>query len=858
MSLEEYRRKRNFETTPEPKGKRGRRRKKDLRFVVHKHSATNLHYDLRLEFDGVYMSWAVPKGPSLDQAEKRLAVHVEDHPIQYGDFEGVIPEGEYGAGTVMIWDRGVWKPERAPTEAMDAGEIKFELEGEKLKGKWVLVQLKDRDSGKPGRDWLLIKERDEIMRSQNTGDILVEQPLSVVSGRSIDEIAEQPDQVWRMDEARAEDQRRTVRSEMPDVSDLVGASEGPLPTDVTPQLATISALAPDGGDWLHEIKYDGYRFLCRIDDSGVVFLTRNGHDWTNRVPTLATAAGELPLESAILDGEVVFLESSGQTNFQALQNSFRHGQSGSLVYMVFDLLYLDGVDLREVPLESRKATLSAFLSTDRGRLRYSDHIVGNGELFYEHAAKLSLEGIVSKKRLRPYRPGRGIDWLKIKCSRRQEFVIAGYTLPAGMRTGLGALLLGYYEEGELRYAGRVGTGFTEASRDDLRARLDPIVRDESPFAEKLPELEKKGATFVEPELIANVEFTSWTEAGHLRHPTFRGLREDIEPTEVTREGDGTMGDDGSNDEAQADAAREQLENENLEALGDFQLTNPDRLFYPEQGITKLTLAAAYAGIVDWILPHVVNRPLSLVRHPEGYHREGFYQKHRMEGMPDAIRWTILDDEGEDQEVLYIEDVVGLMSLVQMGVLEIHPWGSKIDKPDRPDRVIFDLDPDPGVAWSVILEAARSIHDCLADLGLESFVKTTGGKGLHVVVPMTRRQTWDDVRKFARAVARRVAAETPSRYTLSPSKSERKNKIYIDTARNGRGATAVGAYSTRARAGAPMSVPLFWDELSPGVKSDHFTLTNLRRRVRSIGEDPWSGMDDVRQSITAAMRESLKL
>lgn len=848
MSLDEYRKKRNFDRTPEPRGRKLRPRTKNRRFVVHKHSATNLHYDLRLEFGGVYWSWAVPKGPSLDQKEKRYAVHVENHPLQYGEFEGVIPEGEYGAGTVMIWDRGTWEPDIDPDEAMAAGEIKFEIRGEKLKGRWVLVRLRAGVPGAPSKDWLLIKERDELMRSHDSGDILAEQPISVASGRTMAEIAARPDQVWNMETAEAEHRREVVdddAAEVSSVADLVGAEPGPMPENVAPQLATLAESAPEGGDWIHEIKYDGYRFICRIENGEATFFTRNGHDWTYRLPALREAALELPVRSALLDGEVVFLEPTGTTSFQALQNSFRHGQSGSLVYYVFDLLYLDGVDLREVPLESRKQTLSALMSTDRGRIRYSDHLVGNGPEFFRQAAKLSLEGIISKRRLRPYRSGRAGDWLKIKCVKRQEFVVLGYTLPVGSRTGLGALLLGVYEDGDLVYVGRVGTGFTDASLEDLRERFDGMRRDESPLASTPRELEKKGPHWVEPTLVANVEFTAWTEGGHVRHPSFRGLREDIDVTQVTREG------------RQSDVAEEDFSK--LEGLRDFYMTNPGRLLYPEVGVTKLTLAAAYAEIVDWILPHIVDRPLSLLRHPEGYHRDGFFQKHRSDGMPEGIRWTIYNDykDGE-QEVLYIEDVVGLMSLVQMSVLEIHPWGAKVDKPDRPDRVIFDLDPDDVVTWPQIVDAARHVRSHLDDLGLESFVKTTGGKGLHVVVPFTRRHDWSEVRKFSRAVARRVAADLPRFYTLNQSKSDRKGKIYIDTARNGRGATAVGAYSTRARIGCPMSVPLHWDELSPGVKSDHFNLINLRRRVQSIGEDPWAEMVEVKQSITAAIRTALEM
>jgi len=845
MGLDEYREKRRFDKTPEPPGRKGPRRRKNRRFVVHKHAATHLHYDLRLEMDGVYTSFAVPKGPSLDPREKRLAVHVEDHPLDYGNFEGVIPEGEYGAGTVMIWDRGRFEPLADPARALEQGELKFELHGEKLKGAWVLVRIGSGPAGRAGRDWLLIKEQDDAVRSADSGDVLVEQPRSVESGRSLEEIRARPDQVWSVRESRAESSRGGAKERaVPDASNLVGARPGELPDFVEPQLAKLSDRAPDGSGWLHEIKYDGYRFLARIDRGRATFLTRNGFDWTERVPSLAAAAAELPVETALLDGEVVFLEPSGTTNFQALQNSFRRGQSGSLVYLVFDLLHLDGVDLTGVPLETRKATLAEFLATDEGRIRYSDHLVGNGREFFRQAAKLSLEGIVSKRRDRPYRPGRGDDWRKIKCIQRQEFVIGGYTAPAGARKGLSALLLGVFEDGGLEYAGRVGTGFTDESLEDLRERLDAIARETSPFRGELGDLARaREVRFAEPKLVANIEFTSWTEAGHLRHPTFRGLREDLEAADVHREGGGT------------DTAADDLSH--LQALSDFYMTNPDRLLWPEQGITKLALASMYASIHDWILPHLTGRPLSLLRHPEGYHREGFFQKHASEGMPEGLFVEVLEDEGgEEEEVLYIEDVVGLMALVQLGVLEIHPWGSRLDRPDRPDRVFFDLDPDPSVTWGDVIEAALRLRERLDELGLVSFVKTTGGKGLHLLVPLARRHDWNEVRRFARAVARDLAAASPSRFTLSPSKSERKGKIYVDTARNGRGATVVGAYSTRARAGAPMSVPLSWDELHAGVRSDHFTVTNIRRRIASVERDPWADVPEVRQGLTRSIRQAL--
>jgi bifunctional non-homologous end joining protein LigD len=919
MPLEEYRRKRNFAVTPEPAG---RAKKKDaaragkrpaaraakrtapqLSFVIQKHDASRLHYDFRLELDGVLKSWAIPKGPSLDPGEKRLAVHVEDHPIEYGDFEGVIPEGQYGGGTVLLWDRGTWEPvEDDPVRAYRAGKLKFKLHGKKLKGGWMLVRTRGRD-GDDGKSWLLFKERDASAKPGSGDAVVREHPKSVASRKSIEQIAARPPRVWQTNREEKEAKSGSVRARIRaaarkaaaeragaaakgaapaakqrgqaaaraprttlDPGSLPGARKARLPHDVAPQLATLVAEPPRGDEWLHEIKYDGYRLLCPLADGKARLLTRHGKDWSDRFPSVARAAAELPARQALVDGEVVVLQPDGTTSFQALQNALSGQRAADLVYFVFDLLYLDGWDVRAAPLAERKRLLTALLAgaPAGGAVRLSDHVAGRGEEFFRHACEAALEGTVAKRADRPYRSGRGRDWLKVKCLARQEFVIAGFTDPQRSRVGFGALHLAVrdperQEHGGLVYAGKVGTGFDEETLRDLRRRLGKLERATPAFANPPRGAEARRSHWVEPKLVAEVAFTEWTGEGLLRHPAFLGLREDKKPGEVVRERPQSVAPAAAKATAPAasNPARGGRKKEGAVEIAGVRLTNPDKVLYPGQGITKRDLALYYERVADWILPHLVGRPLTLLRCPEGRAKECFYQKHVTDQFPDSIERVEVEAGPDAAPYGAVRSLQGLVSLVQMGVLEIHVWGAHSDNVERPDMMVFDLDPDEGLAWERVTEAARRMRDRLDEIGLRSFLKTTGGKGLHVVAPVARRLEWDDFKAFARAVVDGIVAAEPSRYTANASKARRKGKVFLDYLRNGRGATAVVAYSTRARPGAPVSTPLAWEELDdPDLRGGRYTLEMVPARLAALSADPWKDYLSTRQSITAAMRKAV--
>jgi bifunctional non-homologous end joining protein LigD len=868
MSLDAYRRKRRFGSTPEPAGKTSRKRRGPL-FVVQKHKARRLHYDLRLEIDGVLKSWAVPKGPCLDPLEKRLAVHVEDHPLEYAQFEGVIPEGQYGAGSVLVWDRGRWEPEETDARTAYAeGKIKFRLEGEKLHGRWMLIKIKPRPD-EPDQQWLLIKERDAAARPLDEYDVLIESQ-SVQSGRTIDEVARGgiPQPAGPLPKKRRAP--RSARSAPKfDLESVAGAKRAELPATLKPQLAELADSPPAGDKWLHEIKFDGYRLMFWIDNGQVTIRTRRGNDWTEKFPHLAQAAAQLPVQTAILDGELVAMLPNGLSSFAALKNALSDGTVHRLVYFVFDLLYLDGYDLRKVPLEQRKALLSQVVpQSDKGRLQYVDHMLGNGPEFFEQTGRLGLEGIVSKRRDKPYRSDRSSEWLKSKHLQRDEFVIGGFTEPSGSRQGLGAILVGYFQDRKLHYAGRVGTGFTHHMLLDLRRRLDPLELRDNPFADLTRDKIEKGTHWVKPELVAQIEYAGWTDDRALWHPRFQGLREDLRAIDVVREPpqlDSTRAEPGADEPSRRArsnttpaAALEKLSDEHAAQLAQVRITSPSRVLYEEPGLTKLDLVRYYVEIADWVLPHIVGRPLSLLRAPDGQGHGEFYQKHSVAGLPESIRPLTLRDDGEPEEVLVIDDLAGLVALVQFSVLEIHPWGARIDQPNRPDRLIFDLDPDENLPWNRVIEGAFSVRDLLADLGLSSFVKTSGGKGLHVVLPINRRHEWPSAKEFARAVARRLAEESPDRFTANIAKWARSGRIFVDYLRNRRGATAVAAYSTRARPGAAVSVPVEWDELPNILAPDQFSVLNVRERLASLDRDPWEDMGSLRQSLTADVFRRLGL
>ncbi len=864
--LREYRRKRDFSVTPEPSGATGGRRRGDS-YVIQKHAASHLHYDFRLELDGVLLSWAVPRGPSLDPGEKRLAVRTEDHPVDYGSFEGVIPEGEYGGGTVLLWDRGTWQAVGDPRGGLSKGKLEFILHGDKLHGRWTLVKIRGRESRDAGKAWLLIKGRDEAARAAAEYDVTEALPKSVATRRALDEIAHQRDRVWHSNQP-ATRRRRTASSKTVrrvDADALPGARRATLPAFVAPQLATLVSAPPDGDEWLHEMKFDGYRVLCRIERGSVRLLSRNGKDWTGRLPAVARAAARLGTRAAMLDGEVAVLLPNGVTSFNALQNALGGKNGGELVYFVFDLLHLDGNDLSGTPLEDRKDALRALLDGGSAgpTLRYSDHVVGNGEAFLRHACRMSLEGVVSKRRDAPYVSGRSRAWLKAKCIQEQEFVIGGFTEPEGKRSGIGALLLGVHDEdGTLVYVGKVGTGFSSQAAVELRRRLDALAQPTSPFARRPAGSSR--AHWARPELVGEVEFTEWTPDGRLRHPSWKGLREDKPAREIVRERPagaggapraraaptgGTRGARHSFVRARTRRAGTAVPPDASQVAG-VRITHPERVLYPPQDITKLDLARFYESIAEWILPHLRGRPTSLVRCPEGLAKECFYQKHVGVWAPAALRRVRIQEKKKVGEYLVVDDLAGLIGLVQIGTLEIHTWNCVFERLERPDRLIFDLDPADDVAWPDVVKAARTLRGHLQGMGLESFIKTTGGKGFHLVVPLENGPGWDDCLAFSRRVAEDLARDAPRSFTADVAKSERHGRIYIDYLRNLRGATAVAAFSTRARRGAPVSTPIAWDELGPRLRADHFTVSNLPRRLSSLRRDPWEDYARTRQRLPA--------
>ncbi|HLZ66914.1 MAG TPA: DNA ligase D [Aliidongia sp.] len=814
MALETYRKKRNFTSTSEPAGEDGTPARGHS-FVIQKHAARRLHYDFRLEMEGVLKSWAVAKGPSLAPGEKRLAVHVEDHPLEYGDFEGTIPKGEYGGGEVIVWDRGQWSPIGDARKGYAKGHLDFTLDGEKLGGRWHLVRMAAK-RGDKHENWLLIKGDDEAARPDGP-DILDEQPKSVKTGRRVEDLAgEAPG--WSSKSGKIEP---PAQPPSPAPAAIRKAKQGPLPGFVDPALATLAAKAPAGARWLHEIKFDGYRLLVRIEAGRVRLLTRSGLDWTAKFGKAVVQAFEaLPVEAALIDGELVVENANGASDFSALQADLSEGRTDRFVFYAFDLLYLDGYDLRACRLVDRKTALMSLLGDRSGLIRFSASFGEDGALILRHACRLSLEGVVSKLRDGPYRSGRGKGWIKSKCSDRQKFVIGGYVPSTTLRQAIGSLVMGYHDSGKLIHAGRVGTGYTAAVAEDLFRRLERIRTDDSPFSDRLSAEEARQVHYVRPELVAEVEFRGWTADRHLRHASFRGLREDKPAAEIVQESPAAPS---------GGTPRPAV-----------KLTHPDRLYWPDAGVTKEGLADYYAEVWRHMAPFVVARPLALVRCPGGVTGECFFQKHAWHGASRAIRLASDPQDPSGEPLLTIDDLDGLIGLVQAGVLEVHPWGSSLAALEQPDMIIMDLDPAEGVAWAAVIAAAREVRDRLDRLGLASFVKTSGGKGLHVVAPLDPQADWAAVKPFAKALADGMAADSPDRFVSVVAKTKRHGKILVDYLRNGRGATAVAPYSTRARPGAAVSMPLAWDELGDGLGPAYFTVGNAPARLARLRSDPWAG------------------
>ena len=822
--LSEYNRKRDFEITAEPAGSSPATKRKTsaLSFVIQKHDARNLHYDFRLELDGVLLSWAVPKGPSLDPTQKRLAVHVEDHPLSYGSFEGSIPAGQYGAGDVIVWDRGLWQPHDDPHKAYAAGKLKFTLVGEKLSGDWALVRTRLKGSGDK-EQWLLIKEKDQQARPAADYDIVRAQPDSVLSDASVGKVK------------AASKTRKAAKPKK---------ATSALPDQFSPQLATLVDRAP-AGDWLYEIKFDGYRMLARIRDGEVRLFTRNGNDWTERLPRQVKALEALKLKDSWLDGEVVSLNADGLPDFQALQNAFDIGRSLDIVYYLFDAPFLDGQDLRNVAVEERRAALKAALSGSRSKLlRFSEAFAANQRDIFESACDLALEGVIGKRAGSLYVSSRSADWIKLKCRLRQEFVIVGYTRPQGSRSGFGALLLAVNDDNGLVYAGRVGTGFDQAALKSIYAKLTALERKTSPLEKPLTSAQARGVHWVEPTLVGEVQFTEWTREGVVRQAAFLGLRTDKPAAQIIHEQPRT-----------AKSLEKPKKPKAKTTESGVKVTHPERVIDTQSGTQKQQLAQFYAGISQWILPFLRSRPVSLLRAPEGIEGEQFFQKHseRM-AIPHIKQLDQALDPGHAR-LMEIDSQDALVGAVQMGTVELHTWGATTDKIETPDLFVLDLDPDPALPWKAMLEAAQLTLSVLDELGLQAFVKTSGGKGLHLIVPLARRDGWDTVKAFAKAMAQFMTQQLPERFTATSGPKNRVGKIFIDYLRNARGASTVAAYSVRARPGLPVSVPVSRDELKDLRGAQQWTVANLHERLQGLKEDPWAGYAN-RQKISKKMWDRL--
>lgn len=840
--LKDYKAKRDFAKTQEPAGAAPVRSEGGRgKFVVQKHDATRLHYDFRIELDGVLKSWAITKGPSNNPADKRLAVRVEDHPLEYGGFEGTIPEGEYGGGTVMLWDRGTWEPVGDPHEGLANGDLKVRLYGERMKGEYVLVHMKGRDTKRrdaPDREnWLLIKHRDGYARDKNT--LTTRFTRSVETGRDFKAIAAgakpaknssmPAENVWHSDPAEAKKANQKTRV-------TAKATVAGAPAFRPVQLATLVDTVPAGDGWLFEMKYDGYRCLAAVAGDRVRLYTRNGLDWTDRFGALVEPLQKLKIGSALIDGEICAFDNGGRTDFTRLKNVLSNG--GRLEYFAFDLLEANGEDLTKLPLLERKARLEKLLakSTKKDPVQYSSHVKGHGQKALDALCRDGHEGVIAKRADAPYRGERTKGWLKIKCLKRQEFVIGGWS-PSAKRRGFASLLLGTWEGDKLLYRGRVGTGFSQDMLAELERKLQKLSRKTSPF-DAVPKERARSAKWVTPDLVAEIAYTELTGDDILRHPSFIGLRGDKPAREVRMEQNQSLDDDG---EAVA------------EKLG-VRLTSPDRVVYPGQGITKSQLVAYYEDVAKAMLPHIMERPLSLVRCPQGRTKHCFFQKHDTGGFPEQLRSRpVVEKDGDRQDYFYVDDLAGLVAGTQMNVLEWHIWGARFDEIERPDRLVFDIDPDEGLAFSSIVSAAGDIRDRLQDLSLTSFPMVSGGKGIHVIVPLQPKAEWPEVKAFCKALAQSLADDEPERYTASLSKARRKGRVFIDYLRNERGSTAICPFSVRSRQGAPVAVPLAWDELPKLKAANSVSLAAAIERARS---DPWPNYFKQRQALTPDIAASL--
>jgi bifunctional non-homologous end joining protein LigD len=879
--LELYRSMRDFKITSEPSG--GAKAKlfnqQPLPFVIQKHAASHLHYDFRLGWNGVLKSWAVAKGPSHFTGDKRLAVQVEDHPIDYGGFEGIIPKGQYGGGTVMVWDQGTWEPQAGHTDVdagLRTGSLKFILHGKKMKGKWALIRMGGKAANERKPNWLLIKEHDEFERRADDLSVTDEEPNSAVTGRSLEEIAKSEDHVWNSKDTatgnawyRKDSPAAGTKARVADFgSALKKTPKEKLPDFIAPELALQSETPPAGGGWLHELKLDGYRIQARKDGARVQLLTRTGLDWTHRMKSIAAFVAALPVEKAIFDGEVVVLAENGTTSFADLQAAFQEGEKKPLTYFVFDLLHLNGHSVRGLTLGERKNMVARVVEGSGEFLRFSEHIEGGGGEVFKRACELHAEGIVSKRAASKYSSGRSGDWLKLKCVHEQEFVIGGFTLPSNGSHGVGALLLGYYDGTRLIYAGRTGTGFKQKTHRVLRDQLDELRQKTNPF-EKPPAEAQRGAIWVRPKLVAQVNFASWTADNLVRQASFKGLREDKPANEVRRE-EPKVGPRGGAPRrasyataagvaAKVASKEAKAPSKSDTASAPVRLTHPEKIFDEESQLTKQQLADYYWAVAPHMLPHIAGRPLSLVRCPEGSGNPCFFQKHVNHTLPPCVGAVDVPDKktGKIEPYITLSSAEALAGLAQMGVLEVHPWGSRNDDLEHPDRIIIDLDPDAAISWPRLAESAAEVRKQLKRLGLESFLKSTGDKGLHVVVPIVPEYDWAAIKQLAHAFVLQMEKEQPAVYLTKMSKAARKDRIFLDYLRNERGATAVAAFSPRARPGAPVSLPLNWSDLKLADRPVAH-VADFEEWKGRLSRDPWKLLLKSPQRITSKMLGLFKI
>ena len=830
LDIETYNEKRDFTKTKEPKGRK--LKGKGDSFVVQKHEASRLHWDFRLELDGVLKSWAVPKGPSVDPDDKRLAMRTEDHPLDYGDFEGTIPAGEYGGGTVMLWDQGRWipHPDKDPRKTLEEGHLHFTLEGERMKGEWVMFRLKPRP-GEKAEPWMLKKVTDEFANPDNGDELVDDFTTSVTTERTMAEIASGSD-VWRSNRGGQKGGRAKKKS-----------SEAPPPFE-QPQLATLVDEVPPGDRWLFEYKYDGYRLLIATGTGAATTWTRNGKDWSDKFRALVKAAAKLPA-GCLIDGEAVALDEKGKPSFQLLQSTLKDQRGANLAFFAFDLLIDRGEDIRRLPNIERKDRLKSLLAGIHPPILFGDHVLGRGEELFREICKAGGEGLIAKRADATYRGDRSKNWLKVKCIQRQEFVIVGWS-ESDKRRGFRSLLLASRDKKALTYVGKVGTGFNAQLIEDLMERMGPLALDKA--AVEVPRPERKGAHWIKPELVAEINFAEFTDEGILRHPSFIALREDKPAKDVVREVPQHV------EEAMKQPKRTPAKKAKGKTAEDFgiEISSPDRVIYPELGLTKKDLADYYATVEPLIMVDAADRPMTLIRCPGGRTGECFFQKHDKGTFGEHVKQIPIEEkDGETEDYLFFDDVRGLLACVQMGTMEFHGWGSKVDKVEYPDRLVFDLDPDVGLDFGKVKEAAVRVRDLVAGMGLKSFPLLTGGKGIHVVIPLDQTADWVEVKSFADRFSRAVAEAEPDRFTANIRKVQRKGRIFLDWLRNQRGATAVMPYSARAREGAPVAAPIAWDELDEYDSGAAFSIRDAGDLLKRAKSKRLAGWGKAKQSLPDA-------